>query len=230
MTPVSRRTRGSTISEPSSRRGDRPRRHPEGPRSRRRCSQARSWALRYRHLVPPFRHGSRRQRPECRPELTFTHVRESSPPLSPPPTRVADGAADLLGGENKTMMELVRGGFRGARETGTGKGDVLDAAAPHYSVGDFVSDFTGRAPPSAPEMASLSAGRSARRRPRRNASSGFGSCLEGHGEGLLRLDGGGRAHLTLRLSDELPLLNRARDGLEKTDGAAACGFLRRVPA
>jgi|SRR5450432_702543 dihydroflavonol-4-reductase len=87
--------------------------------------------------------------------LTFTHVREVVAAHIAAADKGQNGGSYLLGGENRTMMELVReisalvGKPAPAKETSIGLLRVVAA------VGDLASRFTGKAPPITPEMASL---------------------------------------------------------------------------
>jgi dihydroflavonol-4-reductase len=87
--------------------------------------------------------------------LTFTHVREVVAAHIAAADRGQNGGAYLLGGENRTMMDLVReicsllGKPAPAKETSIG---LLQAVA---VVGDLVSRFTHKEPPITPEIASL---------------------------------------------------------------------------
>ena len=87
--------------------------------------------------------------------LTFTHVREVVAAHIAAADKGQNGGSYLLGGENKTMMELV-----GEISALVGK------PAPQKEIsmlllrsiafaGDLASRFTGKAPPITPEMASL---------------------------------------------------------------------------
>jgi nucleoside-diphosphate-sugar epimerase len=84
--------------------------------------------------------------------LTFTHVREVVAAHIAAADKGHNGGSYLLGGENRTMLELVReiAGLLGkpvpAKETSLG---VLRVAA---ALGDFASRFTGKQPPITPEM------------------------------------------------------------------------------
>jgi dihydroflavonol-4-reductase len=84
--------------------------------------------------------------------LTFTHVREVVAAHIAAADKGANGASYLLGGENKTMMDLVReiaallGKPAPAKETSLG---ALRVAA---ALGDIASRFTGKAPPITPEL------------------------------------------------------------------------------
>jgi dihydroflavonol-4-reductase len=87
--------------------------------------------------------------------LTFTHVREVVGAHIAAADKGQNGGSYLLGGENRTMMELVReisalvGKPAPAKETSIGLLRVVAV------VGDLASRFTGKAPPITPEMASL---------------------------------------------------------------------------
>jgi len=87
--------------------------------------------------------------------LTFTHVREVVAAHIAAADKGESGGSYLLGGENKTMMELVQevaallGKPAPAKETSLG---LLRAVA---VVGDFASRFTGKEPPITPEMTDL---------------------------------------------------------------------------
>jgi dihydroflavonol-4-reductase len=84
--------------------------------------------------------------------LTFTHVREVVAAHIAAADKGANGASYLLGGENKTVLELVReiAGLLGkpapAKETPLGP---LRLAA---ALGDIASRLTGKPPPITPEM------------------------------------------------------------------------------
>jgi dihydroflavonol-4-reductase len=87
--------------------------------------------------------------------LTFTHVREVVAAHIAAADKCSSGGCYLLGGENKTMMDLVReialllGKPVPAKETSLG---LLRTIA---VLGDFASRFTGKAPPITTEMADL---------------------------------------------------------------------------
>jgi dihydroflavonol-4-reductase len=87
--------------------------------------------------------------------LTFTHVREVVAAHIAAADKGQSGASYLLGGENKTMMQLVKeissllGKPAPQKETSMA---LLRAIA---VLGDFASRFTGKEPPITPEMASL---------------------------------------------------------------------------
>jgi nucleoside-diphosphate-sugar epimerase len=87
--------------------------------------------------------------------LTFTHVREVVAAHIAAAHKGQNGGSYLLGGENRTMMELVKeiaplvGKPAPEKETSIA---VLRIAA---VVGDFTSRLTGNQPPITPEMASL---------------------------------------------------------------------------
>ena len=86
--------------------------------------------------------------------LTFTHVREVVAAHIAAADKGQNGGSYLLGGENKTLMELVReiaalvGKPAPAKETPLGLLRLIAV------VGDVASRFTGKAPPITPEMAS----------------------------------------------------------------------------
>jgi len=86
--------------------------------------------------------------------LTFTHVREVVAAHIAAADKGQNGGSYLLGGENKTILELVReisalvGKPAPAKETSLALLRVIAA------VGDVASRFTGKAPPITPEMAS----------------------------------------------------------------------------
>jgi dihydroflavonol-4-reductase len=87
--------------------------------------------------------------------LTFTHVREVVGAHIAAADKGQNGGSYLLGGENKTMMELVKeiaalvGKPAPEKETSMA---LLRAVA---VAGDFASRFTGKEPVITPEMASL---------------------------------------------------------------------------
>jgi dihydroflavonol-4-reductase len=87
--------------------------------------------------------------------LTFTHVREVVAAHIAAADKGQNGGSYLLGGENKTMMELVKeiSGLVGkaAPEKETSMALLRGVAV----VGDLASRFTGKQPPITPEMASL---------------------------------------------------------------------------
>jgi nucleoside-diphosphate-sugar epimerase len=84
--------------------------------------------------------------------LTFTHVREVVAAHIAAADKGKNGASYLLGGENKTMMDLVSeiaallGKPKPTKETPLG---LLRVAA---ALGDLASRFTGREPPITPEV------------------------------------------------------------------------------
>jgi nucleoside-diphosphate-sugar epimerase len=86
--------------------------------------------------------------------LTFAHVREVVAAHIAAADKGQNGGSYLLGGENKTMLELVReiSAFLGkpapTKETSLGLLRIVAV------VGDLASRFTGKAPPITPEMAS----------------------------------------------------------------------------
>jgi nucleoside-diphosphate-sugar epimerase len=87
--------------------------------------------------------------------LTFAHVREVVAAHIAAAHKGQNGGCYLLGGENRTMMELVKeiaalvGKPAPEKEMSTA---LLRAVA---VMGDFASRFTGKAPPITPEIASL---------------------------------------------------------------------------
>ena len=143
--------------------------------------------------------------------LTFTHVREVVAAHIAAADKGQNGGSYLLGGENKTMMELVReissagGQARARKETSMALLRVVAV------VGDLASRFTGKAPPITPEMASLMSRTSQHHLCQGAARAGLSNrSAEGHGEGLLRLDGGGRAYLGLRFRGRQDVIREAR--------------------
>src|SRR5262249_52336764 len=88
-------------------------------------------------------------------QLTFTHVREVVAAHIAAADKGKNGAAYLLGGENKTMMDLVGeistlvGKPKPTKETPLA---VLRVVA---SLVDIASRFTGKEPQITPEMARL---------------------------------------------------------------------------
>jgi dihydroflavonol-4-reductase len=87
--------------------------------------------------------------------LTFTHVREVVGAHIAAADKGQNGGSYLLGGENKTMMELVKeisalvGKPMPEKETSMALLRVVAV------LGDLASRFTGKEPPITPEMASL---------------------------------------------------------------------------
>jgi len=87
--------------------------------------------------------------------LTFTHVREVVAAHIAAADKGQNGGSYLLGGENKTMMELVGdisvllGKPRPTKEMPVALLRVVAV------MGDLASRFTGKVPPITPEMASL---------------------------------------------------------------------------
>ena len=87
-------------------------------------------------------------------QRTFAHVREVAAAHIAAADRGENGGQYLLGGENRSMLDLVReisiwvGKPAPTREIPAG---VVRLVA---RFGDFVSRFTGRPPPITPEMAS----------------------------------------------------------------------------
>jgi nucleoside-diphosphate-sugar epimerase len=87
--------------------------------------------------------------------LTFTHVREVVAAHIAAADKGQNGASYLLGGENKTLLDLVSeisallGKPKPAKETSLALLRVVAA------LGDIASRFTGKEPPITPEVASL---------------------------------------------------------------------------
>jgi dihydroflavonol-4-reductase len=87
--------------------------------------------------------------------LTFTHVREVVGAHITAADKGQNGGSYLLGGENKTMMELVKeisalvGRPMPEKETSMALLRIVAV------LGDVASRFTGKEPPITPEMASL---------------------------------------------------------------------------
>jgi dihydroflavonol-4-reductase len=85
--------------------------------------------------------------------LTFTHVREVVAAHIAAADRGENGGQYLLGGENRSLLDLIRevsrllGKPAATREVPAG---LLRVVA---KFGDFLSNFTGRQPPITPEMA-----------------------------------------------------------------------------
>jgi nucleoside-diphosphate-sugar epimerase len=85
--------------------------------------------------------------------LTFTHVREVVAAHIAAADRGENGGQYLLGGENRSMLDLVRevcallGKPAPTREVSAG---LLRVVA---ELGDFLSNFTGKPPPITPEIA-----------------------------------------------------------------------------
>jgi nucleoside-diphosphate-sugar epimerase len=87
--------------------------------------------------------------------LTFTHVREVVAAHIAAADKGQNGGSYLLGGENKTMMELVKAisVLLGKPEPTKETPMALLRVVAH--LGDFASRFSGKEPPITPEMASL---------------------------------------------------------------------------
>ncbi|MBF7731537.1 NAD-dependent epimerase/dehydratase family protein [Pseudomonas sp. N040] len=107
-------------------------------------------------LFPLVRDGKMNQVP--RAGLTFAHVREVVGAHVAAADKGENGGQYLLGGENRSMLELVRcieqllGKPAKAREV---PGPLLTVVA---AVSDFISNFTGKEPALTPEMAKGFAG------------------------------------------------------------------------
>ena len=86
--------------------------------------------------------------------LTFTHVREVVAAHIAAADKGQNGGSYLLGGENKTMLELVREIAALVGKPAPGKETSLALLRTIAVLGDVVSRFTGKAPPITPEMAS----------------------------------------------------------------------------
>jgi nucleoside-diphosphate-sugar epimerase len=87
--------------------------------------------------------------------LTFTHVREVVGAHITAADRGQNGGSYLLGGENKTMMELVTEIAALVGKPAPEKETSMVLLRVVAIAGDFVSRFTGKAPPITPEMAGL---------------------------------------------------------------------------
>lgn len=90
--------------------------------------------------------------------LTFAHVREVAAAHIAAADRGENGGQYLLGGENRTMLELVQqiAGLLGKKApTGTAPLALVKIVA---QVGDFLSNFTGKPPAITPEMATALGG------------------------------------------------------------------------
>lgn len=87
--------------------------------------------------------------------LTFTHVREVVAAHIAAADKGASGGSYLLGGENKTMMELVKEISALVGKPAPTKETSMALLRVVAVLGDLASRFTGKAPPITPEMASL---------------------------------------------------------------------------
>jgi dihydroflavonol-4-reductase len=87
--------------------------------------------------------------------LTFTHVREVVAAHIAAADKGQNGGSYLLGGENKTMMELVKEISTLVGKPAPQKETSLALLRVVAVVGDLASRFTGKEPPITPEMASL---------------------------------------------------------------------------
>jgi dihydroflavonol-4-reductase len=87
--------------------------------------------------------------------LTFTHVREVVAAHIAAADKGQNGGSYLLGGENKTMMELVREISALVGKPAPEKETSIALLRVVATVGDLASRFTGKQPPITPEMASL---------------------------------------------------------------------------
>jgi dihydroflavonol-4-reductase len=87
--------------------------------------------------------------------LTFTHVREVVAAHIAAADKGKNGASYLLGGENKTMMDLVSEISVLLKKPKPTKETPLALLRVVAAVGDFASRFTGKEPPITPEVASL---------------------------------------------------------------------------
>jgi dihydroflavonol-4-reductase len=88
-------------------------------------------------------------------QLTFTHVREVVAAHIAAADKGQNGGDYLLGGENKTMMELVREISAMVGTPAPQKETSILLLRSIAAAGDLASRFTGKAPPITPEMASL---------------------------------------------------------------------------
>jgi nucleoside-diphosphate-sugar epimerase len=87
--------------------------------------------------------------------LTFTHVREVVSAHIAAADEGENGGAYLLGGENKTMLELVREVAYLVGKPAPAKEASLALLRTIAVLGDIASRFTGKAPPITPEMTDL---------------------------------------------------------------------------
>jgi nucleoside-diphosphate-sugar epimerase len=87
--------------------------------------------------------------------LTFTHVREVVGAHIAAADKGQNGGSYLLGGENKTMMELVTEISALVGKPAPQKATSMALLRALAVLGDVASRFTGKEPPITPEMASL---------------------------------------------------------------------------
>jgi dihydroflavonol-4-reductase len=87
--------------------------------------------------------------------LTFTHVREVVAAHIAAADKGQNGGSYLLGGENKTMIELVKEISALVGKPAPEKETSMALLRGVAVVGDLASRFTGKQPPITPEMASL---------------------------------------------------------------------------
>ena len=87
--------------------------------------------------------------------LTFAHVREVVAAHIAAAHKGQNGGAYLLGGENRTMMELVKEIAALVGKPGPEKETSVALLRSVAVLGDLASRFTGKEPPITPEMASL---------------------------------------------------------------------------
>jgi dihydroflavonol-4-reductase len=87
--------------------------------------------------------------------LTFTHVREVVAAHIAAADKGQNGGAYLLGGENKTMLELVKEISMLVGKPAPQKETSMALLRVVAALGDVSSRFTGKQPPITPEMASL---------------------------------------------------------------------------
>src|SRR5258708_6255847 len=86
--------------------------------------------------------------------LTFTHVREVVGAHIAAADKGQNGGSYLLGGENKTFMELVREISALVGKPAPAKETSLALLRGIAAVGDVATPFTGKAPPITPQMSS----------------------------------------------------------------------------
>jgi nucleoside-diphosphate-sugar epimerase len=87
--------------------------------------------------------------------LTFTHVREVVAAHIAAADKGKNGASYLLGGENKTMMDLVGEISLLLKKPKPTKETPLALLRAVAAIGDLASRFTGKEPPITPEVASM---------------------------------------------------------------------------